>query len=210
MVKLTNLELIQVNYENDNKKAVLVFLDEERGEIREVTFNKQIFEDGKFIDSDEKAEKVESWCTEIFGVPFNSLGTAVGVRKDVYAYDTFNSLFQVQQVTKFEDDMVGQILQAEVKEVIVDNIGIKIRFEFEGNIYESKMGYSDYIEAQKKWYVNPNKKAKQFAKFEEKFGVPVEKKDDLIGETVMVEVKKAMGKFIFPEIKPFPKKKAKK
>ena len=30
-----NLELIEVKYENDSKKAILTFLDTERGEIRE-------------------------------------------------------------------------------------------------------------------------------------------------------------------------------
>ena len=42
MELLENLELVDVHFED--KKAILVFLDEERGEIREVTFNKQSFD----------------------------------------------------------------------------------------------------------------------------------------------------------------------
>lgn len=49
MEKLTNLELVGVVYENDNKKAVLTFLDEDRGHIHEVNFNKQSYENNQFI-----------------------------------------------------------------------------------------------------------------------------------------------------------------
>ena len=38
-----NLELIEVRYEQEGKKAILTFLDSERGEIREVNFNRQSF-----------------------------------------------------------------------------------------------------------------------------------------------------------------------
>ena len=44
MEKLTNLELVGVTYENDNKKAVLTFLDEEHGQIREVNWNRQSYD----------------------------------------------------------------------------------------------------------------------------------------------------------------------
>lgn len=207
MELLNNLELIDVQYNNDNKKATLVFLDEERGEIREVNFNKQSFDNGKYIDDPEKAKKVEEWAKELFGLTFDTLAQAIGERRDVYAYDNFNSLFQVSQVTKFNDDMVGQIFEVEVEEVIDDNIAIKIRFKYEDNLYESKMSYADYVETRKEWFVNPQKRTKQYEKFEKKFGIKIEDKDKLVGKTVMVEVKKAMGKYVYSEIKPFPKKK---
>lgn len=207
MELLNNLELIDVHYNNDNKKATLVFLDEERGEIREVNFNKQSFDNGKYIDDPEKAKKVEEWAKELFGLTFDTLAQAIGERRDIYAYDNFNSLFQVSQVTKFDDDMVGQIFEVEVEEVIDDNIAIKIRFKYEDNLYESKMSYADYVETRKEWFVNPQKRTKQYEKFEKKFGIKIEDKDKLVGKTVMVEVKKAMGKYVYSEIKPFPKKK---
>ena len=103
--------------------------------------------------------------------------------------------------------MVGQIFEVEVEEVIDDNIAIKIRFKYEDNLYESKMSYADYVETRKEWFVNPQKRTKQYEKFEKKFGIKIEDKDKLVGKTVMVEVKKAMGKYVYSEIKPFPKKK---
>ena len=40
---LEQLELVDAIFE-DNKKVTLVFLHEERGEIREVNFNKQVYD----------------------------------------------------------------------------------------------------------------------------------------------------------------------
>ena len=70
------------------------------------------------------------------------------------------------------------------------------------------MQYADYVEARKEWFINPIKQKKQYDKFEEKFQMPVTEIENMIGKTVLVEVKKAMGKWIYSEIKPF--KKAKK
>ena len=69
---LEQLELVDVQFEENNKKCVLVFLDESKGEIREVNFNKQAFDQGtkKFIDDAEKAAKVEEWCEEYFQFTF--------------------------------------------------------------------------------------------------------------------------------------------
>ena len=55
--------------------------------------------------------------------------------------------------------------------------------------------------------IRSNRK-KQYDKFENKFQMPVTEIENMIGKTVLVEVKKAMGKWIYSEIKPF--KKAKK
>ena len=204
---LKQLELVDVTFED--KKAVLTFLDEDRGEIREVNFNKQSYDSdaNKFVDDEEKAAKVEEWCEEHFNLPFDRLAEAIGERKDIYAYDKFNSLFEVKQIAKFDKDMVGQILQVDITNVEDDGIKISIQFEYEGETYESKMTYADYLEAKKQWFVNPLKKKKQFEKFEDKFGIPVDEKEKLIGETAMIEIKLAFGKFVYVEIKPFPKKK---
>lgn len=204
---LEQLELVDVTFED--KKAVLTFLDEDRGEIREVNFNKQSYDSdaNKFVDDEEKAAKVEEWCEEHFNLPFDRLAEAIGERKDIYAYDKFNSLFEVKQIAKFDKDMVGQILQVDITNVEDDGIKISIQFEYEGETYESKMTYADYLEAKKQWFVNPLKKKKQFEKFEDKFGITVDEKEKLIGETAMIEIKLAFGKFVYVEIKPFPKKK---
>jgi hypothetical protein len=208
---LEQLELVDVVFE-DNKKATLVFLDESRGEIREVNFNKQVYDQDtkKFVDDAEKAQKVEEWAQEYFGLEFDRLAEAIGERKDVYCYDNFNSLFEVQMVTKFEEDMLGQVFETEVTNAFDDGKKIAIQFEYEGNLYESKMQYADYVEARKEWFINPQKRAKQYAKFEEKFGLLVGEIEQMIGKTVLVEVKKAMGKYMYSEIKPFKKPKKSK
>ena len=208
MELLKDLELVAVEYESQGQKAVLTYLDREHGEIRTVNFNRQAYKDGKYVDDEEKAKKVDEWCEELFGLAFKDLSKAIGTRKDVYAYDNFNSLFEVKQIAKFTEDMEGMMIQSEVSAVIVDDTAIHIQFEYEGETYESKMSYAKYMEFDKKFYVDPIKKEKQFKKFEEKFGVPVEKADKIVGHPCIVEVKKAMGKYLYADMKKFatPKK----
>jgi len=207
MELLEQLELVEVIFED--KKAVMTFLDEGRGQVREVNFNKQVYDNdnNKFVDNKEKAEKVEDWCSEYFGLMFEKLPEAIGEKRDIYAYDRFNSLFEVKMVSKFDKDYVGQIMEIEITNVEDDNIAIHIEFEFEGDTYENKMTYADYLETKKQWFVNPQKQKKQFAKFEDKFGIPVEEKEKLIGQKAMIEIKLAFGKFVYVDVKPFPKKK---
>ena len=206
MELLKDLELVAVEYENQGQKAVLTYLDREHGEIRTVNFNKQAYKNGSYVDDDEKAQKVEEWCKEIFNLKFKDLTKALHTTHDVYAYDNFNSLFEVKQIAKFSEDMVGQIIQSEITDVIIDDTAIHIQFEHEGETYESKMSYAKYMEFDKKFYIDPIKKEKQCQKFKEKFGVPVEEADKIIGHSCIVEVKKAMGKYVYAEMKQFPKK----
>ncbi len=105
--------------------------------------------------------------------------------------------------------MVGQIFEVEIVHAEDDGKKISLQFEYEGELYESKMQYADYLDARKEWFINPQKRKKQYEKFEEKFGFLVGEIEKMIGKTVMVEVKKAMGKWVYNEIKPFPKKKKK-
>jgi hypothetical protein len=207
MELLEQLELVDVVFE-DNKKATLVFLDESRGEIREVNYNKQKYDEAtkKFVDNAEQEEKVERWCEENFNLTFDRLAECIGERRDVYCYDNFNSLHPVKMITKFEDDMVGQIFEVECTHAEDDGKKISIQFEYDGNLYESKMQYAEYLEARKEWFPNPQKRQKQYTKFEEKFGFPVSDIEQLVGKTIMIEVKKAMGKYVYNEVKPFPKK----
>jgi len=57
------------------------------------------------------------------------------------------------------------------------------------------------VEALKKYLTDPKDKEKAYEKFEKKFKVPFDKKDELIGESIMIEVKKAGGKWLYGEIK---------
>jgi hypothetical protein len=212
MVLKQNLECVHAEFEDNNKKLVLTFLDEEFGEIREVNFNKQAFDKDskKFVDNAEKAKQVEEWCQEHFGLSFDEMGQAVGMRKDIFCYDNFNSVFEVQMIEKFEEDMLGQIIEVEIVKAFDDGRKIALQFEYEGKLYESKMQYADYVESRQEWFINPQKRIKQYTKFQDKFLMPVEDIENMVGRTVLVEVKKAMGKYIYSEIKPFKKPKEKK
>lgn len=201
------LELVEVEFENDGKKAVMTFLDRERKEVRVVNFNKQSYKDGKYVDDPEKEAKVEEWCTEYFGVPFKKLEGCVGTLHDVYVYDNFNSLFECDIVQKFGGDMEGQIYQTTVKEIIEDDYNIRIKYEIDGDTYESKMQFGKFLKPTREWFVDPQKKEKVYEKFEEKFGVPVSQAESLIGHDLMVEVKRAFGTHLYGDIKKFPKKK---
>ena len=201
------LELVSVDFENNGKKAVMTFLDKERKQVRVVNFNRQIYRDGKYVDDPDKAAKVDKWCADYFQSDFMGLAECVGQKKDVYCYDKFISLFEVEQIEKFTKDMVGQIFQTEVKEITVDDYFIKIRYEIDGKTYESKMTFGTFFQATKEWYQDPVKKEAQYRKFEEKFHVPVERKDELIGHPLMVEVKTAFGNNLWGDIKKFPERK---
>lgn len=201
-----NLELVDVTYSNDKKKATFTFLDRERREIREVNFNRQAYKDGKFVDDEEKAEKVDGWCEEFFGTTFDKLTDCIGQKHDVYVYEKFNSLFEASETIKFSSDMYGQIFQTEIKSIVVDDVAIRVTYDIDGKTYESKMTFAKYMPAMKEWFVDPNKKTAQFRKFEDKFGVPVEQADTLIGHALMVEVKKAFDSY-YGDMKAFPKKK---
>lgn len=200
------LELVNVDYENNGAKAVMTFLDKERKEVRTVNFNTQVFRDGSFQEDADKKQKVEEWCKEYFGTSFKKLGDCIGQKKDVYIYDRFNSLFPVDIVEKFTSDMAGQIFQTSVKEIILDDYFIKIRYEIEGKTYESKQTFGTYIKDMNSWYVDPQKKDREFDKFKEKYGVSVEDRDQLIGHPLMVEVKTAFGTNLWGDIKRFPQK----
>lgn len=207
MELLKELELVEVSVEDG--KAELTFLDEENMEIRKVNINKKKYDNdkNKWVEDEEKAEKAEKIAQDEFGMSFNDLEDVVGQTKDIYAYDKFNSLFEVQMIEKFDVDQEGLIFQTEIAEITEDNVGIHIRFEYEGTKYESKMTYSTYLEAKKQFIVDPIKKQKQYEKFESKFNKPIEEKESLIGENITVEVKVAFGKYAYAEIKNIPKKK---
>lgn len=206
MELLKDLELMEVAI-NDGT-ATLTFLDAEKGEIREVFFRKNKYDrdKNKFVPDEKQAAQAEEWAQKYFGVCFDDLGKAVGQVKDVYAYDNFNSLWESTVVEKFTKDQTGEIFSTKIKEIEDDGNAIHIRFDYNGKTYQSNMGYSKYDETRKQWFVNPQKKQKQYKKFEEKFYVPIENKDELTGKEIMVEVKVAFGTNTYAEIKKLPKK----
>ncbi|MBF0714513.1 hypothetical protein HZY83_07470 [Gemella sp. GH3] len=203
--KKEQLELVQVEY--DNKLVTLMFLDEDEGVLRNVKFNKQAYDSNKnqFVDDPKKAEQVDKWCEEYFDTTFDKLEDCVGVRRDVYIYDRFCSLFEVDMVNKFPEDMVGDIFNTEIEEIEDDGLKIVVKYRYNDTLYQSKFQYGTYVNSIKKWLVEPNNKIKAYDKFENKFKVPFSEKNTLIGRDIMVEVKKAMGKYTYGEIKPLKK-----
>ena len=198
-MKKIEATLIEVEYKE--KAAIMTFLDEINGEIREVKFNKQKWDNGSFVDDEEKATMVEEWCQKYFGTTFENLKDNIGEVKEIYCYDGFNSLWEAEQVSKFNKERVGEIITTKIKDIKDDGKGIHIYFEDDGNTYESKMMYSKYVEARKEWFVDPQKKEKRYEDFKKKFGVSIENASEIIDKDIMVEVKLAMGKFPYAEIK---------
>ena len=196
-----DLELVEVAYDNNGSKAILRFLDEENAELLEVNFNKQNYVNGEFVDDEKKAEQVEEWSKEYFDCSFDELKSKVGVKKDVYKYDQFNALWEVDIINKFEKSDKGKIFKTTIKEVVDTGQRISVKFEYEGKTYEKKFQYSEYVEALEKWFVNPQKKEKQYKQFEELFGVSIDEADEIIGKPIMVEVKIAFNKWAFADIK---------
>lgn len=187
-------ELVEVVYQNDNKKAVMTFLDVENGQVLEVNFNKQVYDEnsGKFVDDPEKDEKVEKWCQEYFGNDFDSLSEKVGERKDVFKYERFNSLWEAEEFVrpeKFDIKDKGKMFSTEIDDVVVDNIGIHIRYKIEDKLYQTNMNYSKWVDTLRKWFENPQQKENQFKKFEDKFGVKPGDAKEIVGKPIMVEVR---------------------
>lgn len=209
MELLEQLTLIEIEQTTD--KTVLTFLDRERGEIRDVIWNTKTYDrdTNKWNPSPEQEARCEEWAQEYFQVVYKELPNlqGLGITKDIYAYPTFCSLWESTQVKKFEKDMVHQIFSTTVKEMKEDNVGLHILFEYDGDTYQSNMTYSKYIEATKEWFLDPIKKAKVQAKFEDKFHIPYDNYEELVGKEIMVEVGLAFGTKPYAEIKAFPKKK---
>lgn len=196
-----NLDLVEVVYENGEKKAVLKFLDIENGELLEVNFNKQVYENGGWVDNEEKAKKVDEWCKEYFDRDFDKLTERVGDKFNVYKYEKFNSMWETKVVNKFDVKQKGEIFNTTISEITDTGSAISIRYEIDGNTYETKFTYGEYMEGLKQWFTNPQKKIKQFEKFEKTFGISFDEKETIIGKEIMIEIKTAFGKYAYAEIK---------
>lgn len=205
--QIKDLELVSVEY--DNGTATLTFLDSDQGEIREVNIRKTKYDQDKKkqVPDEQAAIRAEETAMEFLGVAFDDIESVVDKFFPVYIYEKFNSLKPVVVIEKFTTDEVGAIFSTPVIEVFDDGKGIHIQFEEDGKLRQSNMGYSKYDEKRKEWFVNPQQKVKQYAKFEEKFGIKVENMKELVGKEIMVEIKLAFGTAAYAEIKPFPKKK---
>lgn len=196
------LELVDVV--NDPDRVTLTYLDTERNEIHNVVWRKQKFDQAtkKYVDDAEKLEQCKQWSKQYFDVELDDIESVVGRKDDIYAYDTFDSLWECDRRFTLED--VGEIITTTFKSIDLEKDRIAMRFEYDGNTYCANKKFTQLYDG--KQIVNPQKRARQIRSFEDDFGVPIEEKDKLVGHEIKVEVKR-MGNFAYAEVKAFPKKK---
>lgn len=190
-------ELVDVT--DKDGKINLTFLKDDK--IYEVGWNKRAYDStlNDFVENKEKEEKVEEWSQNYFGVPTKDLTKKLGSKQDIYVYDTYASLWQ--SYSKFTNEDVGQQFRTTIDKVEVTDNGILIVFEWKekgGQLYSSKMGFKQKLGDG--YYTNPIKERKQRQAFQDKYGVPVEESDKVLGQEILVKVKKAFGKYPYSEI----------
>lgn len=196
-------KLIEVVREGDPEEITLVFFDEEVDCIREVYWKLGVWNDEKreMVKDKEKAAKVAEWSKEYFDLELDELDKAIGVTKDVYVYDRFNSLWEANIINKFTLDNVGEMFSTTISEVTVDDVAIKVAFEYDGKKYEKGYKVAQWNDTLNRFVKNPILRTKSFEKFEKLFGVNPNDADSIIGKEIMVEVKVAFGKFAYADIK---------
>lgn len=199
--------------EVENEKFTLDFLSEEEGMLYEVSWNLRKWDNeasgnNKWVQSDEQEANVAKWAKEVFDVDVSELKNLgdKGIRKDVYHYGTFNSLWEVSRIEKFDKSRVGEIFPVTVSAIEEDNKGIQVKFEEEGKTYSINFGTSKYMETLNRFVTDPVKRHKSLEKFQDTFGVPFEQSEVLIGQEIMIEVKLAFGKFVYTEAKKLSQK----
>lgn len=205
-----DLTLVEVDIENG--QARLTFYDETSQEIREVSLRKVKYNNDKqkYEDNEEQAEKAEEIAQDIFGLAFKDLEQAVGVKKDIYTYEKFNSFYFIEIVNKFDLEDEGDIFTTPIIEVKDDGQAIQIKFQRDGKKYASKMGYSKYLEVTKTFVVDPVRRDRQYKNFADKFNTDIKEADSLVGTEITVEVKvmkNASGAYPYAEIKKLKAKK---
>ena len=196
-------QLIEVVKEGDPEEITLVFFDEEVDCIREVHWKLGVWDEDKreMVKSKEKAAKVAEWAEEYFGLKISDLEKAIGEKRDIYVYERFNSLWEVQIVNKFTLDNVGEMFSTTIKDVVVDDVAIKVAFDYEGKTYDKSYKIAQWNDTLNRFVKNPILRTKSFEKFEKLFGVNPNDADSIIGKEIMVEVKVAFGKFAYADIK---------
>jgi len=191
-VKVVDCELIDVAIQDD--KAVMTFKHPSDDVTYDVVFDKRVFDTklNRYREDDKKARSVDMWCVSYFNTSFNNLHSAIGMKRDVYAYKSFNSLWEITRVDKYQSGDVGRTFTTEILEVIEDDVGIKIRFEDNG-LRESNMSCTDYDPSTRKYKPNAKKRQAQCSRFTEKFGISITNMHQLAGRSIDVTIKSYSG-----------------
>ena len=204
MERIENCEMIKAEIVNGNRLE-MKFYDAQNDVLRTVKFNKQNYdrEQGQFVDDPEKAQKCEEWSQKYFSCSFAEVPEQIGVRRDVYVYENFCSLWEseeTQRAKKFDSPVKG-IIKTSIENIYVDTVGIHVEYKYNDEIYESKYTTSEFIKDLKKWVRDPEREQRAYKRFKDIFGKDVSQKDDLIGEEIQVQVKKAFSSY-YGEILP--------
>ena len=204
MERIENCEMIKAEIVNTNRLE-MKFYDEKNDVLRTVKFNKQNYdrERGQFVDDPEKAQKCEEWSQKYFGCSFDEVPEQIGVRRDVYVYENFCSLWEceeTQRAKKFDSPIKG-IIKTKIENIYTDQIGIHVEYLYEGDTYESKYTTAEFIKDLKKWVRDPEREQRAYKRFKEIFGKDIGQKDELIGTEIQVQVKKAFNSY-YGEILP--------
>lgn len=189
MDKIEKAEL--VNVEEKDGKITLTFLANER--VYDINWNKKAYDSAlnDYVESEIKEQQVENWSQEYFGVPTKDLPTVLGATLPIYSYDTYASLWESQ--VKFTKEDKGKKENTVIDDIQITEDAILIFYTFEGQKHRSRMGFSTKVG--NNFYLNPIQQRKQFKNFEQKFGVPVEDKDTLVGKKIQVTVKQAFSHY---------------
>ena len=199
-----NCELIKAAIVNDTRLEMKWF-DPEAEQLITVKFNRQSWDKatGQFIDDEEKAAKCEEWTQEYLGCSFDEAPNVSGIVHDVYCYENFNSLWEVEEINrpkKFEGP-VKKIIKTNIESIYTDNVGIHVTYKYNDELYESKYATSEWIESMRKFVPDVEKTKRANRRFRDTFGVDPDDADSLIGAEIQVQVKKAFTSY-YGEILP--------
>lgn len=189
-----NAELVEVT--DKDGKITLTFMNEER--IYEINWNRKAYDStlNDFVENEDKEKQVEEWSKTYFGVPTKKLESKLGTKKDIYYYDTYCSLWESD--VKFTKDDNGKTFKTTIDSIVETDSEISIYYYWDDRKFRSKMSFNQKVGD--KYYLNPMKQRKQYKNFEKKFGVPIDKKDELIGKEIMVKVRSMYNKYFYGEV----------
>lgn len=201
-------DLILEEILEDENEITLVFVDSDKSEVHDIKWRKKRWDKTKkvFVEDENQLKNTERLCEKFLGLPLSDIQDAEGQAHTVYQYDTYESLEESD--AKFDVDMVGELIQTKIESIHEeDNFGIIIRYQNpndDNRVYRTNMKWTEW--RGNKYMVKPLLRSKRYRQFEDKFGVPFDEKDKLIGKDIKVLVKEIGGN-AFGDILPFPKKK---
>ena len=185
------------------------FISTEDDTLYEVKWNLKKYDEDKkaWVEDAGQREKVEKWANEYFDTDIDGLNNLPqGIKKDVYYYGKFNSLWEVAMLSKFPADRAKELFSVTVTNVYRDDFGLKVVFEEDDKNYAVNFSTSKYFKEMNKSFKDASKEIKALEKFEDTFGIPFEKGKALIGQDIMVEIKVAFGDKTYVEAKSLNKK----